>query len=93
MWFEDSFFWVDSQPHHCKGCRAELRRLSDLRREYDATVSDVRCHGSAEQKSRIVQIVDELESGLGHLRNKMAETKAIFERQLTKSMEPPDILS
>jgi hypothetical protein len=83
-WFEDYFFWVDSQPCHCRECRGELRRLVELRKEYDANVAAARRAGAVDQKSRIVEIVSSLEKALGKLPDKMTETKELFERQIRK---------
>jgi hypothetical protein len=80
-WFEDFFFWVDSSPRHCRKCRAEHRHLAALRKEYDATVAAARDHGTPAQKRRIVGIVAELQKALGHLPEKMMETKKLFEGQ------------
>ena len=83
-WFEDYFFWVDSQPRHCRKCRANRKRLAELRKEYDASVADARDHGTADQKRRIMAIVAELEAALGRLPEKMIETRDRFEHQLAK---------
>ena len=80
--FEDYFFWVDSQPRHCRECRRELRRLSALRKEYDATVAAARCRGTTDQKRRIVEIVSELEQVFRELPARMIETKELFQRQI-----------
>jgi hypothetical protein len=87
-WFEDYFFWVDSRPRHCRTCRRELRRLVELRKEYDATVAAARDHGTPDQKSRIVSIVSELQQAFGKLPEKMTETMGLFQRQITKMAEP-----
>jgi hypothetical protein len=86
-WFEDYFFWVDSTPRHCRKCRGELRRLGDLQKEYDATVAAARNHGTLNQKSRIVQIVSELQRAFGKIPEKMADTMELFQRQLKKQEE------
>lgn len=82
VWFEDYFFWVDSLPRQCRKCRIELRGLVALRKEYDATVAAARDHGTPEQKSRIIEIVSELQQAFGSLPDKMTETKELFERQI-----------
>ena len=87
-WFEDYFFWVDSQPRHCRECSGELRRLLELRKEYDATIGAARDHGTPDQKSRIIQIVSELQHVFGRLPEKMTETKELFEHQTGKPAEP-----
>jgi hypothetical protein len=86
-WFEEYFFWVDSHPRHCRECRADLRHLVDLRKEYDATVAAARDHGTLGQKNRIIEIVAELEQVFGKLPEKMTETAELFQRQVTKRTE------
>ena len=86
-WFEDYFFWVNSQPLHCKTCRAELRHLAELQKEYDAKVAAARDHGTPDQKSRIVAIVSELQQAFGNLPEKITETMGLFQRQITKMAE------
>ena len=88
-WFEDYFFWVDSQPRHCRKCRGEIRRLVELRKEYDGTVAAAR-HGTPDQKGRIVEIVSELQQAFGKLPEKMIQTMESFQRQNTKRAEPGD---
>lgn len=84
-WFEDYFFWVDSQPRHCANCRGELRHLSDLRNEYDATVAAARDRGTLGQKNRIIEIVSELQQAFGQLPAKMTETMELFQRQIARA--------
>lgn len=86
-WFENYFFWIDSQPRHCRECSGELRRLLELRKEYDATVATARDHGTPDQKSRIIQIVSELQRVIGRLPEKMTQTKELFEHQAKKHAE------
>lgn len=81
-WFEDYFFWVDSTPRHCRKCMAGYRHLQDLRREYDASIAEVRKHGTPGQKRRMIEVVTELESAFGQLPEKMSETRKLFERQI-----------
>ncbi len=87
-WFEDYSFWVDSQPRHCITCRGDIRRLVDLRKEYDATVAAARDRGTLDQKSRIVAIVSELQQAFGKLPEKMTETMGLFQRQVARMAEP-----
>jgi hypothetical protein len=60
----------------------------EMRKEYDATVAAARNHGSPAQKSRIVSIVSELQQAFGKLPEKMTETVALFQRQISKGAEP-----
>lgn len=83
-WFEDYFFWIDSYPKKCKPCRASHRQLVELRKEYDATVAQAQPRGNFNEKRRIVEIVGELESGLGHVPEGIVQTKEVFLRQLAK---------
>lgn len=80
-WFETYRFYVDSRPKICRDCRAKHRTALELQKEYDALVGSARSGGDAEQKRRIVQIVDELESCLQRLPEKMRETRDIFRKQ------------
>ena len=86
-WFEDYYFWVDSQPRHCKKCRAELRRLLELQKEYDANVAAARDHGTMELKGRIIEIVSELQQACGRLPEKMTDTLGLFQRQIAKRLD------
>jgi len=81
-WFETYRFFVDSHPRHCHSCRAKRRDAVQLRKEYDALVGGARSHGSAEQKLRVVQILDELEIHWSILPDKMRETREVFRKQL-----------
>jgi len=87
VWFEDYFFWVDSQARHCKKCMANRRHLESLRKEYDSTVGAARDHAAFKEKARIVEVVTELELAFGRLPEKMTETKNLFERQIEKEAE------
>jgi hypothetical protein len=82
-WFETHRFYVDSQPTLCRGCRAKRRDAVQLRKEYDALVSVARSAGTPEQKQRIVEIVDDLESYWSSVPDKMRETRDVFRKQLT----------
>ena len=84
-WFEDFHFWIDPSPRHCNKCRAALRQLDSLRREYDADVDTARAHNTIESKKRIVAIVDELESALVLLPKKILDTRSEFQAQITKA--------
>ena len=81
-WFETYRFYVDSRPTLCRDCREKRRGALQLRKEYDALVSAARSGRDADQKRRIVQIVDELESCLHGLPEKMRETRDAFRKQL-----------
>ncbi len=84
-WFEDFKFWIDVSPSNCKKCRAELRRLESLRREYDADVASARSRGSVPQKRWIVEIINELEAEFGSMPEKILETRAEFLAQIAKA--------
>lgn len=81
-WFETYGFYVDSRPKLCRDCRAKRRDALQLCKEYDALVGAARSGGDADQKRRIVQIVDELETCLHGVPEKMRETRDIFRKQL-----------
>jgi len=83
-WFETYRFYVDSRPTLCRDCRAKRRDAVQLRKDYDALVSEARSGGTTEQKQRVVQIVDELEGCWSCVPDKMRETRDIFRMQLSK---------
>ncbi|MGV3658655.1 MAG: zinc-ribbon domain containing protein [Prosthecobacter sp.] len=84
LWFEAWRFYVDSQPTRCRECHGKHRNLHRLRQDYDDLVGEARAHGTVEQKERILDILEELESAGIALSDKMRETREIFCRQLTK---------
>lgn len=81
-WFETFHFYVDSQPTRCQQCRAKRRGAVQLRQEYDALVTEVRTGGSAEQRRRIVEILDELEDCCHTIPEKMRKTRDDLRKQL-----------
>jgi hypothetical protein len=83
-WFETYGFYVDSQATRCRDCRVKRRDAVQLRKEYDALVSEARSHGTVEQKQRVVQILDDLEDYWRVLPQRMGETRDIFRKQLAK---------
>lgn len=88
-WFEDFRFWITVSPRHCSKCRAVLRRLESLQREYDSDVASARSHGNMIQKRRIVEIVNELEAEFGSIAEKTLKTRAEFQSQITKAESGP----
>jgi hypothetical protein len=84
-WFEEYYFWIDSSPLHCKTCSAERRRLATLRTEYDSLVAVAYPKDAIDRKSRVIEIVRELEAAFGRLPEKMTATKELFERQIKKA--------
>lgn len=83
-WFETYRFWVDSRPTLCRDCRAKRRDAIQLRKDYDALVASACSGGTAEQKQRVVEIVDDLESYWSSVPDKMRETRDVFRKQLAK---------
>lgn len=83
VWFETYRFYVDSRVSCCPECRAKHRDAAQLRKEYDALVSAARAHGTAGQKQRVVEILDELEHHWSMLPDRMRETREVFRRQLS----------
>lgn len=81
-WFEYYFFWVDSKPRHCKKCMASRRHLEALRKEYDSSIVAARDHGTPEQKRRIIEVVNELETAFRSLPEKMIITRDLFSQQI-----------
>lgn len=84
-WFETYRFWVDSTPRLCHNCSAKRRNAIHLRQEYDSLVGGARSGGTPDQKQRVIEIVDQLESQLGRVPDKLSETRDLFRRQVGKS--------
>jgi hypothetical protein len=87
-WFEEYRFWIDAYPRHCKKCRAQIRHLENLRKEYDSSVADAKAHGILDQKRRIVEIIRELKDTLGSVPPRMNDHLELFESQLLKAANP-----
>jgi len=83
-WFEEWNFWIDSAPRHCPDCRKERRALLAAKQDYDQLVGKAREGGSLEEKQRVLQILGELEAGLGQLPDKMLETRRVFHIQVER---------
>jgi hypothetical protein len=81
-WFETYRFWIGSQPRLCRECRAKRRDATHLRQDYDALVGAARSGGAPEQKQRIIEIVDALESYFGSVPDKLTQTRDLFRNQL-----------
>ncbi|MFT6383060.1 MAG: hypothetical protein ACJAXZ_004565 [Akkermansiaceae bacterium] len=84
VWFEDYFFWVNSQPRNCKKCYAIKRRLARLQKEYNTIVTDAKRKGNIELKHRVIELVSELDKAISNLPTKMIDTKELFMQQVTK---------
>lgn len=84
VWFEEYRFWVDSSPRLCRACKAREHHLDDLRREYDSAIASARDHGTAGEKRRIIEIVEELQMSISSLPPKMLNTRKLFVRQIAK---------
>jgi RNase P subunit RPR2 len=90
VWFETYRFYVDSHKTRCRTCGAKRRETLQLRQDYDDLIGKARSHGSLEQKERILDLLEELESAWGVLPDRMRETREIFSKQLTKQSEEFD---
>lgn len=82
LWFEDYGHYVDAQATRCKPCRFLLRRIKELRKEYDQVVVTARSGNAQEDKIKIIGIVDTLESLGFALPPRMSETAELFRRQV-----------
>jgi hypothetical protein len=56
-----------------------------LRTEYDSLVAVAYPKDAIDRKSRVIEIVRELEAAFGRLPEKMTATKELFERQIKKA--------
>ena len=84
VWFETCKFFVDSLKTRCDECCLRRSEVLHLRQEYDALIGEARSQGSVEQKERILEILEKLDSSCGPLADKMCETRELFCKQLMK---------
>ncbi len=84
VWFETYRFFVDSLRTRCDDCCLKRSAVLQLRQEYDSLIGEARSHGTVEQKERILDILEKLESFCGDLPDKMRETRDLFCKQLSK---------
>jgi hypothetical protein len=89
LWFEVYKLSTDAVPLFCLPCRRAARRLSNLRKEYDAKIASARKTKTKEEKQRIIEILNELLEAHRDLPAAMQETKTCFERQLARLLHPP----
>jgi hypothetical protein len=92
VWFETYHFYVDSYRTRCQECGTKRRELLHLRQEYDALIGEARSHGTLEQKEHILDLLEELESALGILPDRMRETRDLFCKQLTRQSDAFDAI-
>ncbi|MBN8420612.1 MAG: zinc-ribbon domain containing protein [Verrucomicrobia bacterium] len=84
VWFETYRFFVDSLRTRCDKCCLRRSEVLHLRQEYDALIGEARSQGTVEQKKRILEILEKLESSCGPLPDKMSEARDLFCKQLMK---------
>jgi hypothetical protein len=82
FWYEDRQFFVDSLPTRCVGCRKAERNRLELRRRYDAMISDALGTCPPEKKKAVIELVDELEAAEGELPDRMKQNRATLRAQL-----------
>jgi hypothetical protein len=84
VWYEEYGFWVDAFPKRCVVCRRDLRRLKDLRREYDRDVADALESGDLESKKHLAGIIDQLYEAGGELPPRINESRRRLARQIER---------
>jgi DNA-directed RNA polymerase subunit RPC12/RpoP len=82
IWYEEYGFWVDAFPKRCVTCRRDLRRLKDLRREYDREVASALELRDLESKKRLADIIDHLYEIGGDLPPRINENRKRLARQI-----------
>lgn len=88
-WYEEYGFYVDSFPRHCTDCRRERRRLKALHQEYDQSVTAALSSDDAEQKARVIEIVDQLCAAGEKLPKKVHDSRDLLAKQLARARRTP----
>ena len=90
QWYEQYGFWVGSFPRHCPGCRRERRRVKARHQEYDQSVATALRSDDAEQKTRVIEIVDQLRAAGEKLPKKVHDNRELLATQLARARRNPD---
>jgi hypothetical protein len=86
FWYEERRFFIDSLPKHCLRCRKAERTRLDLRKRYDALVSQALRQCPKQTKQEVVDIINELEMTGGEISEKMVATRSRLYAQLSKTV-------
>ena len=82
IWYEEYGFWVDAFPKRCAVCRRDLRRLKDLRREYDRDIASALELGDLDSKRHVAGIIDQIYEIGGDLPPRINENRRRLGRQI-----------
>jgi hypothetical protein len=85
-WYEDRRFWIDSLPKRCLPCRKAERSRLDLRKRYDALITEALSQSTIEQKQQLVEIIDALELAEGKIPERMATNRSTLQAQLSRAV-------
>lgn len=85
FWYEDRQFYVDSLPKSCVKCRKAQRANLELRKRYDALISEALGRCSEDTKKEVVGIINELEVAEEVIPEKMRENLLTLYAQIAKS--------
>ncbi len=87
FWFEEKNFYVDSCPKTCGTCRRAERKRVELRRRYDAIISEALENSALEKKQEAVALICEIEVTEESLPDRMQENRIRLLRQLGKQAD------
>lgn len=86
FWYEDRQFFIDSLPKRCIRCRKADRTRLNLRKRYDALVTQALKQCPVQTKHELIEIIDELEMAGGEISEKMIENRSRLYAQLYKAV-------
>ncbi len=90
VWYEKYGFYVDAFPKRCQDCRRDLRRLKDLRREYDRDIAAAVDSADLAAKTRLVAVIDEMYEMSEELPERIHENRKRLGGQLAaRGTSPP----
>ena len=84
FWYEELRFWIDSLPKCCPKCRQSQRARLELRKRYDASITEALGPCSIEAKQQVVATINELEAAGDDIPDRMLENRATLLAQICK---------
>ncbi len=83
-WFEEYAFFVDTRPVECEACRRELRRLKELRQEYDREIAEALASDDLPLKIRVCALLEELLAARKRPPSRFLENQAHLTAQIRR---------
>lgn len=85
FWYEERRFYVDSIPKACPNCRRAERTRVELRRRYDALITEALGECPDEKKREVITLICDLEAMEETIPERMKENRARLLKQLGQS--------